>query len=302
MQVYLPIAELSLDVFLLLGLGGLIGFLSGLFGVGGGFLMTPLLIFIGVPPAIAVATQASHVVASSVSGVLAHWKRGNVDVKMGVILLAGGFVGSTLGIGLFTLLRAIGQIDLVISLSYVVLLGTLGVMLMLEGARTLLRRRTQTQTGKLHSHHWAHGLPLKTRFRKSRLYISALLPLTIGFGVGIITAVMGVGGGFVLVPLMIYLLGMPTSVVIGTSLFQIIFVSANVAFLQASQNQTVDLVLALLLIAGGVIGAQFGSRLGAKLPGDVLRLLLGLLILAVGARLLVDLLVTPDDLYSLGLP
>ena len=302
MQVYLPIAELSLDVFLLLGLGGLIGFLSGLFGVGGGFLMTPLLIFIGVPPAIAVATPASHVVASSVSGVLAHWKRGNVDVKMGVILLAGGFVGSTLGIGLFTLLRAIGQIDLVISLSYVVLLGTLGVMLMLEGARTLLRRRTQTQTGKLHSHHWAHGLPLKTRFRKSRLYISALLPLTIGFGVGIITAVMGVGGGFVLVPLMIYLLGMPTSVVIGTSLFQIIFVSANVAFLQASQNQTVDLVLALLLIAGGVIGAQFGSRLGAKLPGDVLRLLLGLLILAVGARLLVDLLVTPDDLYSLGLP
>lgn len=301
MQVYLPIAELSLDVFLLLGLGGLIGFLSGLFGVGGGFLMTPLLIFIGVPPAIAVATQSTHVVASSVSGVLAHWKRGNVDVKMGVILLCGGFVGSTLGIGLFTVLRSIGQIDLVISLSYVVLLGTLGVMLMLEGARALLRRRSKVKAGKLHSHNWAHGLPLKTRFRKSRLYISALLPLAIGFGVGVITAVMGVGGGFILVPLMIYVLGMPTSVVIGTSLFQIIFVSANVGFLQASQNQTVDLVLALLLIAGGVIGAQFGGRLGARLPGDLLRLLLGLLILSVGAKLLIDLLVPPDDIYSLGL-
>lgn len=300
MQIYLPIAELSLDVFLLFGLGGLIGFLSGLFGVGGGFLMTPLLIFIGVPPAIAVATQANHVVASSVSGVFAHFRRGNVDFKMGAVLLAGGFVGSTIGVALFSLLRGLGQIDLVINLSYVVLLGFVGVLLVLEGARALLRRRRKAPPRKAHVHTWIHGLPLKMRFRKSRLYISALLPLAIGFAVGVISAIMGVGGSFVLVPLMIYVLGMPTAVVVGTSLFQIIFVSANVTFLQAAQNQTVDIVLALLLVFGGVIGAQFGGRAGARLPGEVLRLLLGLLVLAVGAKLLSDLVIPPAHIYSLG--
>ncbi len=300
MQIYLPIAEISLDVFLLLGLGGLIGFLSGLFGVGGGFLMTPLLIFIGVPPAIAVATQANHVVASSVSGVLGQWRRGNVDFKMGAVLLAGGFVGSTLGVALFSLLRGLGQIDLVINLSYVTLLGIIGTLLMMEGGRALLRRRRKVAPRKAHVHNWAHGLPMKMRFRKSRLYISALLPLSVGFGVGMLSAIMGVGGGFILVPLMIYVLGMPTSVVIGTSLFQIIFVSANVTFLQATQNQTVDLVLALLLVAGGVIGAQFGSRMGARLPGDSLRLMLGVVILGVALRLLTELVVAPDDIYSLG--
>ncbi|MGO1119442.1 sulfite exporter TauE/SafE family protein [Rhodovibrionaceae bacterium A322] len=299
MQIYLPIAEMSVDVFLLLGLGGLIGFLSGLFGVGGGFLMTPLLIFIGIPPAIAVATQSNHVVASSVSGVLAQWKRGNVDVKMGTVLLVGGFIGSTLGVALFSFLRGLGQIDLVINFCYVILLGTVSFLLILEGSRSLLRRRRKTGPRKAHVHNWAHGLPLKTRFRKSRLYISALLPAGMGFLVGLLSAIMGVGGGFLLVPLMIYVLGMPTAVVVGTSLFQIIFVSANVTFLQASQNQTVDLVLALLLVVGGVVGAQFGGRLGARLPGDVMRVLLGLLILGVAVKLLFDMVITPEDIYSL---
>lgn len=302
MQIYLPIAEISLDVFLLFGLGGLIGFLSGMFGVGGGFLMTPLLIFIGVPPPIAVATQANHVVASSVSGVFAHWRRGNVDFRMGAVLLAGGFVGSTLGVTLFSLLQGLGQIDLVINLSYVVLLGSIGTMMMVEGVRSVLRRRRKGGPRRLHEHTWAHGWPLKMRFRRSRLYISALLPFLLGFFVGIISAIMGVGGGFILVPLMIYLLGMPTSVVVGTSLFQIIFVSANVTFLQATQNQTVDIVLALLLVAGGVIGAQFGSRAGAKMPGDVLRLLLGVLVLVLGGKLLYDLVAVPVDLYSIWVP
>ena len=295
MQIYLPIAEISLDVFMLFGLGGLIGFLSGMFGVGGGFLMTPLLIFIGVPPPIAVATQANHVVASSVSGVFAHWRRGNVDFRMGAVLLAGGFVGSTLGVTIFSLLQGLGQIDLVINLSYVVLLGSIGTMMIFEGMRSVLRRRRKSGPRRLHEHTWAHGWPMKMRFRRSRLYISALLPFLLGFAVGIVSAIMGVGGGFILVPLMIYLLGMPTSVVVGTSLF-------NVTFLQATQNQTVDIVLALLLVAGGVIGAQFGSRAGAKLPGDVLRFLLGVLVLVLGGKLLYDLVATPPDLYSIWVP
>jgi uncharacterized membrane protein YfcA len=300
MQVYLPIAELSLDVFMLLGLGGIIGLLSGIFGVGGGFLMTPLLIFIGVPPAVAVATQANQVVASSVSGVLAHWRRGNVDFKMGLVLLAGGFAGSTAGVSLFSLLRDLGQIDLVINLCYVVFLGTIGILMVMEGARAVLRRRGAGPRRKLHQHTWLHGLPLKVRFRKSRLYISALVPLSIGFGVGVLSAIMGVGGGFILVPAMIYLLGMPTIVVIGTSLFQIIFVSANVTFWQATQNQTVDVVLALILLAGAVVGAQFGTRLGNRLPSDALRLLLGLMVLVVCGKLFFDLLAPPIDIYSLG--
>lgn len=300
MQIYLPIAEISLNVLLLLGLGGLIGFLAGLFGVGGGFLMTPLLIFIGVPPAVAVATQANHVVASSVSGVMAHFKRGNVDVRMGLVLLAGGFLGSTVGVALFSLLRGLGQIDLVISLSYVLLLGIIGILLFLEGGRALMRRRRKVAAPSRKGHAWAAGWPLRMRFPKSRLYISALLPLSLGFGVGVLSAIMGVGGGFILVPLMIYVLGMPTTVVIGTSLFQIIFVSANVTFLQATQNQTVDLVLALLLVLGGVVGAQLGGRFAARLPADSLRIMLGLLILTVGGKLLFDLVTAPVDIYSLG--
>ncbi len=301
MQIYLPIAEMSLNVFLLLGMGGAVGFLSGLFGVGGGFLMTPLLIFIGVPPAVAVGTEANQIVAASVSGVLAHWRRGNVDFKMGLVLLLGGFAGSTLGVMLFSFLRGLGQIDLVISLCYVVFLGTIGSLMLYESMRAMRRRKTSPgQRMKLHQHTWVHGLPLKMRFRRSKLYISALLPFTVGFLVGVLAAIMGVGGGFVMVPAMIYLLGMPTAVVIGTSLFQIIFVTANVTFLQAYANQTVDVVLALMLLTGAVIGAQFGARAGARLHGEELRGLLALMVLAVCGKLFFDLLVTPDDLYSLG--
>ncbi len=301
MQIYLPIAEMSLNVFLLLGMGGVVGFLSGLFGVGGGFLMTPLLIFIGVPPAVAVGTEANQIVAASVSGVLAHWRRGNVDLKMGLVLLLGGFAGSTLGVMLFSFLRGVGQIDLVISLSYVVFLGIIGSLMLYESMRTMRRRKTAPgQRMKLHQHTWVHGLPLKMRFRRSKLYISALLPFVVGFFVGVLSAIMGVGGGFIMVPAMIYLLGMPTAVVIGTSLFQIIFVTANVTFLQAYANQTVDVVLALMLLTGAVIGAQFGARAGARLHGEELRGLLALMVLAVCGKLFFDLLVTPDDIYSLG--
>ena len=301
MQIYLPIAELSVNVFLLLGLGGVIGFLSGMFGVGGGFLMTPALIFIGVPAPVAVGTEANQIVASSVSGVLAHWRRGNVDFKMGFVLMIGGFLGSALGVALFALLREIGQIDLVIRLCYVVFLGIIGSLMLVEGVRALLRRRNPTaERRKLHQHTWIHGLPLKTRFRRSRLYISALLPIGVGFVVGVLAAIMGVGGGFIMVPAMIYLLGMPTAVVVGTSLFQIIFVTANVTFLQAYANQTVDVVLAVLLLTGGVIGAQIGAKIGAKLRGEQLRILLALMVLAVCGKLLTDLTITPIDIYSIG--
>ena len=300
MQIYLPIAEMSVDVFLLLGLGGAVGFLSGLFGVGGGFLMTPLLIFIGIPPAVAVGTEANQIVASSVSGALAHWRRGNVDIKMGLVLLTGGVLGSFAGVALFTFLRGIGQIDLVISLAYVAFLGTVGLLMLWESLRTILRRtRGGAERRKLHQHLWVHGLPFKMRFRRSKLYISALLPLAIGFLAGLLAAIMGVGGGFLMVPAMIYLLGMPTIVVIGTSLFQIVFVTANVTFLQAVNNQTVDVVLALLLLAGAVIGAQLGSRAGTRLQGEHLRGLLALMVLAVCGKLLWDLTATPSDLFSL---
>ena len=303
MQVYLPIAEVSINVFLLVGLGGAIGFLSGLFGVGGGFLMTPLLIFIGIPAPVAVASEANQIVASSVSGVIAHWRRGNVDFKMGGVLLAGGFVGSYLGVELFAWLRTVGQIDLVIRLSYVFFLGIVGAMMLVESSRAILRRRSGTVVRrKLHQHYWVHRLPLRMRFRKSKLYISAIPPFTIGALVGVLAAIMGVGGGFLMVPAMIYLLGMPTIVVVGTSLFQIIFVTANVTFLQSVTTQTVDVVLALVLLAGAVVGAQFGSRAGQYLRGEQLRGLLAVIVLAVVAKLVFDLVATPADLFSLGAP
>lgn len=302
MQVYLPIAEMSVDVFLILGLGGGVGMLSGLFGVGGGFLMTPLLIFIGVPPAVAVGSEAAQIVASSVSGVLAHMRRGNVDFRMGGVLLAGGIIGSTVGVQIFAFLRSIGQVDLVVALSYVVMLGVVGTLMLQESVRTLIRRHRTggVSRGKLHQHNFLHGLPLKMRFPKSKLYISSLLPLSVGMFVGVLSALMGVGGGFIMVPAMIYLLGMPTSVVVGTSLFQIIFVTSNVTFLQAYQNQTVDMVLALLLVVGGVIGAQLGARLGAKLRGEQLRGLMAVMVLGVAIKLFWDLVSTPEDLFSVG--
>jgi len=301
MNVYLPIAEMSVNIFLILGMGGVIGFLSGLFGVGGGFLMTPILIFVGVPPAVAVATGANQIVASSVSGVIAHWRRGNVDFKMGAVLLVGGFVGSSVGVWVFAALQSIGQIDLVIKLSYVLFLGIIGALMLNESVRAMLRARSPVpRRGKLHQHIWVHGLPLKMRFRRSKLYISAALPIGIGFFIGILVALMGVGGGFIMVPAMIYLLGMPTSVVVGTSLFQIIFVTANVTLLQAVNTQTVDVVLAILLLVGAVVGAQFGSAFSTKLKGEQLRGLLALMVLAVCLKLGFDLVATPEDLFSIS--
>jgi uncharacterized protein len=300
LEVYLPIAGVSLDVVGLLLLGGVVGFLSGVFGVGGGFLLTPLLIFVGVPPAVAVASSANQLVGASVSGAMAHWRRGNLDVPMGVLMVAGGLAGSLSGIWLFVLLRQLGQIELVISLSYAILLTILGGLMLIESVRTWFRRRRpDARPRRLHQHNWLHGLPFKLRFRRSKLYISALLPIFLGFFVGVLSAVMGIGGGFVTVPAMIYLLGMPTSMVPGTSLFQIIFVTAAVTILQALANNTVDVVLAFLLLLGGVLGAQFGSRWGAKLRGEQLRALLALVLLAVAGKLVFDLTVRPDDLFSI---
>lgn len=299
LQIYLPIAEVALNVFLLLGLGAGVGVLSGLFGVGGGFLLTPLLIFVGVPPAVAVATQSNQVVASSVSGVLAHWARDNVDFKMGAVMLAGGIGGSSFGVIVFTLLKDLGQIDLIIAVAYVITLSSIGILMAVESANALAKTRKAKLPTKLHQHNWAQGLPLKMRFRKSRLYISALLPAGIGFIVGIMSAIMGVGGAFLLVPAMIYLLGMATSAVVGTSLFQIIFVQAWVTFWQANNNQTVDILLALILTIGGVVGAQIGGRLGAKLPGEQLRFLMAIVILVTAGGMLYELVARPDNLYSI---
>lgn len=298
-QIYLPIAETSISVVLLLALGGAVGFLSGLIGVGGGFLLTPLLIFIGIPPAVAVATQSNQVVASSVSGVLVHWGRGNVDFVMGAVLLAGGVIGSSIGIALFSVLRHFGQIDVVIAVAYVVTLGSVGVLMLTESIRALRRVRRKAPPKKLHQHTWVHGLPFKLRFKKSRLFISAILPMGVGAGVGLLSAIMGVGGGFMLVPAMIYLLGMPTGIVIGTSLFQIIFVSGYVTVLQSWQNHAVDILLALLLTIGSVVGAQLGGRIGVKLPGEQLRLLMAALILGMAILLLAELVRQPDNLYTI---
>jgi uncharacterized protein len=301
LDIYLPIAGVSLDVMALLVLGAAVGVLSGVFGVGGGFLLTPLLIFIGVPPAVAVASSANQLVGASVSGAIAHWRRGNIDFLMGVLMLLGGFGGSALGVWLFAILRRIGQVELFISLAYALLLTTLGALMLIEATRSLLRRRRGPGgRRKLHQHTWLHGLPLKLRFRRSKLYTSALLPVILGFVVGILSAVLGVGGGFVMVPAMIYLLRMPTVVVPGTSLFQIIFVTAAVTLLQAIENNTVDVVLAMVLLVGGVLGAQLGTRWGAKLRGEELRALLALIVLAVAAKLVFDLTVRPDNLFSLG--
>ncbi|WP_128513965.1 sulfite exporter TauE/SafE family protein [Tabrizicola thermarum] len=299
MQLYLPIAEVSVNAFLILGLGGIVGFLSGMFGVGGGFLITPLLFFIGVPPAVAVATGANQVVASSISGVLAQLRRKGVDFAMGWVLLAGGIIGSAIGVWVFGIMTRLGQIDLFVQLSYVLFLGLIGAMMFQESLRSLLRsRKTGAPVRRAHVHSWVHGLPFKMKFRASGLYISVIPPILIGAAVGFLSAIMGVGGGFILVPAMIYLLGMPTKVVIGTSLFQIIFVTGFTTVMHAVNSQTVDMMLALLLILGGVVGAQIGTRVGVRLKAEQLRILLSLLVLTVAIRIAVDLLVTPSELYS----
>jgi uncharacterized protein len=308
MQIYLPIAEVSVNAYLLLGLGGIVGVLSGMFGVGGGFLMTPLLFFIGIPPAVAVATGTSQIVASSFSGVLAHLRRKTVDLRMGTVLLAGGMLGAGIGVMVFNYLKSRGQVDLLVTLFYVIFLGIIGMLMFVESLNAIRKARKARKTGSMGSaahrrqRNWVHVMPVKMRFRTSGLYISVIPPVLIGISVGILTAIMGVGGGFIMVPAMIYILGMPTKVVIGTSLFQIIFVTAFTMMLHAITNQTVDVVLGVLLLLGGVIGAQIGARIGVKLRAEQLRILLAILVLAVCGKLALDLLLMPSELYSIGAP
>jgi uncharacterized membrane protein YfcA len=300
MQIYLPIAEVSVNVALLLAIGTMVGILSGMFGVGGGFILTPLLFFIGIPPTVAVASAANQIAGSSFSALLAHLKRKTVDFKMGTILMVGGLLGSWIGVQLFTVLRKAGQFELVISLLYVVMLGTIGGLMLAESLRAL-RRAKDPNAGLVsrRRHTWAHGLPLKMRFRTSQLYVSAIPPFVIGAIVGILAAVMGVGGGFVMVPAMIYIIGMPTQVVVGTSVYQFLFVTSFTTILQSIENKSVDVILALILLVGGVIGAQVGVRFAAKLRAEQLRILLALLVLVVCLKLLVDLVIRPAELYSI---
>ena len=302
MSVYLPIAEMNVNILLIVFIGMLVGGLSGLFGVGGGFLMTPLLIFLGIPPAVAVGTEAPHVLASSISGAIVHWRRRNVDIKMGFILLLGGIAGSTVGVNIFKILIGFGQIDLIIQLLFIFFLGLVGFSMLFESARTTIKkyRTTSTIRTKLHQHSWLHGLPFKMRFHRSKLYISTIPPLLIGFVVGVLSAMMGVGGGFIMIPAMVYILGMSTNVVVGTSLFQIIFVTANSTFFQSYLNQTVDIVLAALMILGGVIGAQIGARLGTRFRAEYLRGALAFIVLMVCLKIFLDLTLTPNELFSLS--
>lgn len=303
MTIYLPIAELSVNILILLGMGTAVGFLSGMFGVGGGFLITPLLMFYNIPPVVAVATGANQVVASSISGALTHFRRGTLDIRLGTILLVGGLAGATVGMWIFSVLRRIGQLDLIISLLYVLFLGTVGGLMLCEGLNAMRRaaRDVPPKARKPGHHHWVHRLPLKMRFKKSKIYLSIIPVAGLGFAIGILTSIMGVGGGFIMVPAMIYLLRIPTNVVVGTSLFQIIFVTAYTTVVQATTNYSVDIVLAFVLMTAGVVGAQYGVRVGQKLRGEQLRALLGLLVLAVGIRLAISLIVTPADIFSVAL-
>jgi uncharacterized membrane protein YfcA len=303
MQIYLPVAELSLNVFLLAGIGLAIGFLSGMFGVGGGFIMTPLLIFLGVPSAVAVGTGASQIVASSVSSAVGHWRRGNIDMQMGYLLIGGGFFGAITGVKIVYWLKQLGQLDLFVSLTYVILLGVIGTLMLIESVNTWRATpRTGGSARRAGQHTWIQRLPLKQRFPQSKLYISAIPPLAIGAFVGWLTAIMGVGGGFVMVPAMIYLLRMPTRMVIGTSTFQIVCVTAFTTVLQAMQNHSVDVALSLPLIVGGVIGAQYGVGFAERLKAEQLRAGLALLVLAVAVRMAMSLVVHPADLYGIETP
>ncbi|WP_209506476.1 MULTISPECIES: sulfite exporter TauE/SafE family protein [unclassified Ruegeria] len=304
MHVYLPIAEVSVNPFLLLGIGGVVGILSGMFGVGGGFLITPLLFIIGIPPAVAVATSANQVVASSISGLLAHLRRKTVDLKMGSVLLTGGLFGATLGMVAFNFLKHLGQVDLAVQICYVVFLGAIGTLMFIESLAAIRKAsKSGTQPApKRRQRTWVHSLPFKMRFRASSLYISVIPPALVGFGVGILSAIMGVGGGFIMVPAMIYVLGIPTKVVIGTSLFQIIFVAGFTTMIHASANFSVDLVLALFLLLGGVLGAQLGTQIGARLKAEQLRILLALLVMSVAGKIGFDLLLPPTEIFSLAEP
>ncbi|HTQ13534.1 MAG TPA: sulfite exporter TauE/SafE family protein [Rhizomicrobium sp.] len=303
MEIYLPIAEMSVHWLAIVALGAMVGMLSGMFGVSGGFLLTPVLIFYGIPAPVAVATTASHMTASSMSGALSQWRRKAIDFKMAAVMLGGGILGTVAGVALFALLRAKGQTDLVVSVSYVVLLGTVGGMMLSEslGALRAARAGTPVPARRAGQHTRLQRLPWKMRFKDSRLYISVIPPAVLGAFVGILSAVMGVGGGFILVPAMIYILRMPANMVVGTSLAQILCVTAVTTVLQAASNFNVDIVLALFLILGGVLGAQLGTRLSTRLRGEHLRLLLALIIVGVALRLFWGLVAAPADLYSLQL-
>ena len=298
MQLYLPIADMPVNIFLIMAMGAAVGFVSGMFGIGGGFLMTPLLIFIGIAPAVAVASVASHIAASSFSGAIAYWRRRAIDPALAVVLLTGGTIGTALGVWTFTQLRALGQLDLMIALSYVALLTTVGGLMFWEGLRAMMRSRRGVAAPR-RSHGWIHGLPLKMRFKRSKIYLSVMPVVVVGVVIGFIGAVMGIGGGFILVPIMIYLLRVPTSTVIGTSMVLTLVTMTFATLLHAITNHLVDVVLALILMVGGVTGAQFGARAGQKIRGEQLRLLLGLLVLAVGIRFAIELVIRPEDLFTI---
>jgi uncharacterized membrane protein YfcA len=302
MLLYLPVAEWPVNMFVIFGLGAAVGFISGMFGVGGGFLLTPLLVFSGISPAVAVATVSAQVVASSTSGALSYWRRRAIDWKMAGYLLVGGMVGSWVGVRVFALLRSLGQLDLVVGLCYVVFLGFIGGFMTFEsiGAMFAARSKKPQPPKKLREHNWIHGLPFRVRFPRSRLVISAIPVILLGTGIGFLGTLLGIGGGFLIVPAMIYLLKVPANVVVGTSLVQMVATMSFSTFLQAAQNHTVDIVLGFLLMVGGVIGAQFGVQIGQRLRGEQLRALLGLLILAVGLRFAYDLVVTPSARYTVS--
>ncbi|WP_424629118.1 sulfite exporter TauE/SafE family protein [Bradyrhizobium sp. SYSU BS000235] len=301
MQLFLPIADVPVNVFLILAMGAAVGFVSGMFGIGGGFLMTPLLIFIGISPAVAVASVSSHMAASSFSGALSYWRRRAIDPALSMVLLSGGVIGTALGVWIFTLLRSVGQLDLIIALSYVALLTTVGTLMLLEGARAILRTRKGPQplTRRARAQGWILGLPLKMRFKRSKIYLSVIPVVAIGLFIGFLGAIMGVGGGFLLIPILIYVLRVPTSTVIGTSMTLTLATMIFATILHATTNHLVDAVLALVLMVGGVIGAQFGARAGQRIRGEHLRLLLGLLILSVGIRFAVELVIKPAELFSI---
>ena len=300
MSIYLPVAELPVNLFLILGLGVAVGFISGMFGVGGGFLMTPLLILVGIPPAVAVANVPSHMAASSLSGALSYWRRRLVDLGLGLVLLSGGIIGTAVGVWVFAVLLRLGQLDLVVGLSYVTLLGIVGGIMLAESARAIMRAQhgAPPVVRRPGTHAWFHGLPFKLRFRQSRIYVSALPVTVIGFGIGFFGAIMGIGGGFLLIPALIYLMRVPTTVSVATSLFITLCTMLIATILHAMENHTVDIVLAFSLMVGGVIGAQFGARAGQAIRAEQLRLLLGLLIVGVALRVAIDLVAVPRELFT----
>lgn len=301
LPIYLPVAGMALDGLMLLAMGLSVGLLSGMFGIGGGFVITPLLIFLGVPPLVAVGTGVSQVVAVSVSAAFTQWQAKNVDVRMGMLLLGGGIAGATLGVALQRLLKALGQIDAFISLSYVLVLGVIGTLMFMESLAAWRKRKVQPHYSRRRGgqHTWIQGLPFKMRFRTSKLYASAIPPIFIGLFVGLLTALVGVGGGFVIIPALIYLMRVPTRVAIGTSVFQVVFVAAYATILHTTQNFSVDLLLALPLMIGGVLGAQYGTKIGRQLNAEQLRILLALLVLAVCFRMAIELTIKPEELFVL---